>query len=235
MAGRLTRLRFAGESEAETKGGVNSLLGALFGLWAFMLAFTFSNSAARFNEVRNLMVDEANIMRNTILRSGFFPDSIGNDLRVNLRTYLEASIDYYDQVSDIDRFKKAKEDAAETGKTLLKKIMQLSNHPDMKLLAGNMFSSLTNLFDIHAKRDSLVRAGVPEPIQYLLFFLALSISFIGGFTTPFMKRKEWIVIAGFTLLAVAVIYVTLDMGRPLRGFIRTDIGQVGMIELRKLF
>jgi hypothetical protein len=35
----------------------------------FILAFTFSNSAARFDNVRNIMVDEANITRNTILRA----------------------------------------------------------------------------------------------------------------------------------------------------------------------
>jgi len=33
----------------------------------------------------------------------------------------------------------------------------------------------------------------------MLFFLALGISFVGGFTTPVLKSKEWIVIAGFIL------------------------------------
>jgi hypothetical protein len=235
LAGRQTHQRFARDSEGETRGGVNSLLGALFGLWAFMLAFNFGNSAARFDKVRDIMVDEANMMRDIILRSGFLPDSIRNDFRADLKIYLEARIAYYDQVLNFDKFKKANEDAAETSEILLRKIIQLSNRPDMKPLAGNMFSSLTDLLDVAAKRDSLLRAGVPEPIQYMLFFLAFAISFIAGFTTPFMKRKEWIVITGFTLLAVGVIYITLDLGRPMRGLIREDLGQERMIELRKLF
>ena len=40
--GNNMRKRFWHPDEGDTRGGVNSLLGALFGLWGFMLAFTFS-------------------------------------------------------------------------------------------------------------------------------------------------------------------------------------------------
>jgi len=50
-----------------------------------------------------------------------------------------------------------------------------------------------------------------------------------------MKRKEWIIITGFALLAITIIYLTLDMGRPMRGFIRPDIGQERIVKLRTLF
>ena len=235
MAGKLTRNKLAHDGESETKGGVNALLGALFGMWAFILAFNFSNSATRFEKVRDIIIDEANIMRNVILRSDFLPDSMRNDFRADLKTFLEARIAYYDDISDFDKFEKSKKDAEQTGKILVKKIIQVSHRPDMNLTAQNMFNSLTGLFDIAVKRDSLLQAGIPEPIQYMLFFLALAISFIGGFTTPVMNRKEWIIITGFALLAITIIYITLDMGRPMRGFIRPDIGQERIIKLRTLF
>src|SRR5678816_151877 len=74
LAGKLVRNRFLRKDEQESRGGVTSLLGALFGLWGFILAFTFGNSASRFDSIRNIMVDEANITRNTILRAKTFPD-----------------------------------------------------------------------------------------------------------------------------------------------------------------
>src|SRR5688572_16201443 len=95
IVGKVTRNKFIPGSEAESKGGVNSLLGALFGLWGFVLAFNFGNAAARFDRVREIMVDESNIFRNTILRTGFLPDSLRNDFRADLRAYLEARIVYY--------------------------------------------------------------------------------------------------------------------------------------------
>src|SRR5215470_13111930 len=85
--GRFVRNRFIRGDEVESRGGVNSLLGALFGLWGFMLAFTFGNSASRFDNVRSIMVDESNIIRNTIFRADAFPDSVRNALRADLRQY----------------------------------------------------------------------------------------------------------------------------------------------------
>jgi hypothetical protein len=235
IAGKATHNRFIRSGEAEAKGGVNSLLGALFGLWGFVLAFNFGNSAARFDRVREIMVDESNIFRSTILRTGFLPDSLRKDFQADLRAYLDARIVYYSNVADDEKFKKAKEDATAASDRLLNKIIAMAGEPAIRATADNLFSSVNNLLDAAIKRDSLLRAGVPEPVQYMLFSLALAISFIGGFTTPVMGRKEWIVITGFALLAVTLIYMTLDMGRPMRGFIKTDVGEQRMVELRKLF
>ena len=235
IAGKATHKRFIRVGEAESKGGVNSLLGALFGLWGFVLAFNFGNSAARFDRVREIMVDESNIFRSAILRTGFLPDSLRQDLQADLKAYLEARIVYYSNVADNDKFQKAKEAAIATSYRLLNKIIKMAGDPALKSTADNLFASLNNLLDAAIKRDSLLRSGVPEPVQYMLFSLALAISFIGGFTTPVMGRKEWIVITGFALLAVTLIYITLDMGRPMRGIIKTDVGEQRMIELRKLF
>ena len=71
--GNKMRKKFWNVEEGDPKGGVNSLLGALFGLWGFMLAFTFSQSGTRFENVRAMIVDEGNILRNTIHQGRFFP------------------------------------------------------------------------------------------------------------------------------------------------------------------
>ncbi|HEY2580177.1 MAG TPA: hypothetical protein VGI43_00130 [Mucilaginibacter sp.] len=64
--------------------------------------------------------------------------------------------------------------------------------------------------------------------------MALVISFVGGFTTPLLKMKEWIVIIGFVLLACLIIFITLDMARPMRGIIKPDAGQERIVQLREL-
>ena len=57
----------------------------------------------------------------------------------------------------------------------------------------------------------------------------------GGFTTPVLGTKDWVVITGFILLACIVIYITLDLSRPMRGFIRPDVGQERIEQLQKMF
>jgi hypothetical protein len=217
ILGRFLRSRYVGGDEQESRGGVNSLLGALFGLWGFILAFTFGNSASRFDGVRNIMVDEANSIRNAVFRSRVFSDSVGNGFRADLKKYVEIRIHYYDNVRAFDKFRKTKEDAAAIGDSLWARTVRVSYQPNMVAASNNMFASLTSMFDLAVKRDAVLRSGVPELIIYMLFFLALAISFLGGFTTPTIKRKEWFVITGFILLACVIIYITLDLGRPMRG------------------
>src|SRR4030095_12118450 len=121
------------------------------------------------------------------------------------------------------------------GKRLWAKSIQVSSLPNLASASNPMLSTLTNMFDIAAKRDALLLSGIPILISGMLFFLALAISFIGGFTTPVLKAKEWIVVAGFILLACIIIYIIMDLARPTAGFIRPDVGQDRIVQLRKLF
>ena len=96
-------------------------------------------------------------------------------------------------------------------------------------------AGLTNMFDIGARRDAMLLSGIPELISAMLFFLALVISFVGGFTSPVLKQKEWVVVVGFILLACVIIYIILDLARPMKGLIKPDVGQDKIVQLRKLF
>ena len=231
--GKFFRRRFFNQDQQESKGGVNSLLGALFGLWGFLLAFTFGNSSAKFENTRSVTVEESNVIRNAILRTDLFPDSIRTGLRQDLKIYLEAEIDYYRNAKNFDRFLKAKETAHEATERLWERVVRASQH--FPGPGAGMQASLMAMFDIGERRNAFLLSGVPELVVYMLFFLALAISFIGGFTTPVLGVKEWVVIVGFLLLACTIIYITLDLGRPLRGFIQLKTGKERLIELRKMF
>jgi hypothetical protein len=233
--GNRMRKRFWDPDEVETKGGVNSLLGALFGLWGFILAFTFGQSGVRFENLRSMIVDEANYLRTSIIRADLFPDSIRRVYRAELQQYLEERISYYDYASDEIKFRKNREDISTTSATLWATTVGLTKRPDMRISAEDMVTSLTNLFDVGIKRDALLNAGIPAPISVMLIFLALSICFVGGFTTPAIKRKEWIVIFAFAFLAAAILYITIDLARPMEGLIRPDAGQASLVNLRRFF
>ena len=233
--GNNMRKRFWKAEEGDTRGGINSLLGALFGLWGFMLAFSFGQSGSRFENVRALIVDEANILRNTIIKADFFPDSIREVYRADLKKYLEERIVYYDFAGDKARFKSNREELSKTAIALWAKTVELSKNPGLAAPAGGMAASLTGLFDVGIKREALLSAGLPAPIAYMLIILALAICLVGGFTTPTIKRKEWIVVAVFALLASTILYITIDLARPMDGLIKPDTGQETIVDLRKFF
>ncbi len=235
IVGKRVRGKFLKADEQESKGGVNSLLGALFGLWGFLLAFTFSHEATRFENVRAMMVEEANVIRNVILRIETLPDSLQGDFQEDLNKYLQSRIDYYEYADEEEKFDKTKQDAVEMGTRLWIQTVNASYVPGFTFPANNMLTTLTTMYDVGARRDALLISGMPWPISLMLFFIALVISFVGGFTSPDLKIKEWVVIIGFILLACLIIYVTLDMARPMRGFIKPDVGQEKIIQLKELF
>lgn len=49
------------------------------------------------------------------------------------------------------------------------------------------------------------------------------------------RHKDWIVVTGFALLSSMIIYITLDLGRPMRGIIKTDMARDAIVDLRKMF
>jgi hypothetical protein len=233
--GNKMREKFWSAAEGDPKGGVNSLLGALFGLWAFMLAFTFNQSGTRFETVRALIVDEGNILRNTIIRADFFPDSVRDAYRTDLKKYLEQRIAYYENDSDEIEFIRNREELTKTATALWARTIQQYKNANMNVPSNNMAGSLTSLFDVGIKREALLSAGIPMPINLMLIVLALSISLVGGFTTPTINRKEWIVVCVFAFLASTILYITIDLARPMEGFIRPDAGHQTIVNLRKLF
>lgn len=235
IGGKAVRDKFLEKDEHETRGGVNALLGALFGLWAFILAFTFGNVSTRFENVRSAMVDEANAIRSVILRVETFPDSIQSGFREDVKKYLQARIDYFEHGDDLESINKSKQDAVEIGKRLWTRTIEASHVHDLSLTATTMLSALSAMYDVGARRDAMLMGGLPKPIRYMLFFIALVISFVGGFTSPVIKRKEWVVIIGFIILACSIIYVTLDLARPMKGLIKPDIEQAKIVQLLELF
>ena len=235
IAGKALRDKFLGKDEHETKGGVNALLGALFGLWGFILAFTFGNVSTRFENVRASMVEEANIIRTVILRVETFPDSLQGGFREDVKKYLQTRIDYYERAEDLESISKSKQDAIEIGKRLWTRTVDASHLPNLGLTANTMLSALSSMYDVGGRRDAMLMSGLPGPIRYMLFLIALVISFVGGFTSPVLKTKEWVVITGFIFLACSIIYITLDLARPMRGFIRPDVEQAKIVQLLELF
>src|SRR5579871_3264174 len=70
---RFGRWRHARDS-GEKEGSVAGMVAALLGLLAFMLAFTFSMAASRFDARRQAVLEEANVIGTTYLRTRLLPE-----------------------------------------------------------------------------------------------------------------------------------------------------------------
>jgi hypothetical protein len=227
MAGRARK-----QADDESKG-IGALQSALFGLSAFILAFTFGMSASRYSNVREIITDEANDIGTALLRSDLYPDSVRDEFRNDFKNYIDARVSFYTNATDTVLFNQAKTDAATAATALWSRAMQQSKLPGMLIPSNNMIPALNSMFDIATTIEMTLYARVPDVIVYMLFILAIATSFIGGFTNPGIRRKEWIVVIVFSLFSSMVTYITLDLGRPMRGIIKADIGIHAITSLKK--
>lgn len=228
LAGKVWR-----KEEGEPKGGVGSLHSALFGLSAFILAFTFGMSATRYNNVRDITAEEAYAIETALLRADLYSDSVRAAFHEDFKKYIDARLAYYNNVTDTVLFRKARNNAANVGAALWLRAVQQAKLPNRITPSDMMIPALNTMFEKATAVETTLFARVPDMIVYMLFILALVTSFVGGFTSSGIRRKDWIIIVTFALFLSMVTYVTLDLSRPMRGFIKANIGMEVISNIRK--
>ena len=219
--------------EAEKKEVVNSIVGAMFGLLAFLLAFTFGLAASRYDTRRELHQQEVNAIRATYLRTSLMPDTQGAKARELLRKYVDLQLQVDAQeISFVDAARQAEKieldlwlPAVEIGRNLEKK-----GAPNSDMLALYL-DAQSQMIDAHSKRVSaIVRARVPAPIWAGLIILALVANFIGGYHIGIVGVSRPLVGVGMIFCLAITLYLIADLDRPFQGLIQ--VNHRSMFDLR---
>ena len=97
---RLGTARLVEDAEG-ARAGLGAVEGAVYGLLGLLVAFTFSGAASRFDDRRQLIVDEGNALGTAYLRMDLLPVEAAAPLKDKFRRYLDARLDAYRKLPDI--------------------------------------------------------------------------------------------------------------------------------------
>ncbi|BDU27078.1 MULTISPECIES: hypothetical protein [unclassified Flavobacterium] len=208
---------------------------ALIALLFFLLAFTFGMSGERYDSRRKVVVEEANIIGTAILRADLYPDTTRALFRKDFKDYVETRISYYTAGPDAKGILKADSLSQIISAKLWKRATSLSKDPANLAATQQMIPALNDMIDVTTTRLSGEKAKVPQSILVMLFFLAVIISFYGGYSEGRKGKIDWLVQIGFCILVSLVVLFTLDLDRPRRGFVNLDVPNQTIIDLRKNF
>jgi len=86
--------RHRGHSDAEGRSQISMVEGALLGLLALLLGFTFSMAAGRYDVRQELVTREANAIGTVALRSDFLPEASRKAFRNTLLAYAEIRMEF---------------------------------------------------------------------------------------------------------------------------------------------
>lgn len=217
-------------AEQEDRSPIGSIVAAALGLLAFLLAFTFGIAASKFDERRNLVVEEANAIGTTYLRAGYLQEPNRTALRELLKEYVAVRLDAIKPGKIVEGIKKSEEIQDQLW---IQATVIAEKNPD-SVIGGLFIQSLNETIDLHTKRVYLgLRVRIPIIIWGVLYFVTmLSIGCLGYQFGLFHTRY-----IGITLLLIltfsSVITLITDLDRPQEGFIH--VTQQSLVDLMQKF
>jgi hypothetical protein len=225
------RLATLGENANE---GVGAVEGAIFAMMGLLLAFSFTGAAGRFEQRRDLIVQETNAigtawLRLDLLREGG-PREQAQDL---LRRYLDQRIDVYGDVTDWPRTLASLEKVAALQTRIGNLVLAQSREDKSQPIPQVLVPALNDMFDIATTRVLATRQHPHYAIFVMLGVLVLVSAFLAGFGQSKVPRQSRLHVLGFATTTALALYLIIDLEYPRFGLIRVDSFDQALVELRK--
>jgi hypothetical protein len=203
--------------------GVGTVEGAVFGLLALLVAFSFSGAAARFDTRRQLIIAETNDIGTAYLRLDLLPLPAQPPLRDRFRQYVTTRLDAYRRLPDIAAATQALGRATALQAEIWTQAVQHSREPDAHPDAGKLLlPALNAMFDITTTRTTALYTHPPTLIFIMLFVIALASALLAGHGLAGSTRRNWFHMVSFAAVITAAVYVILDLEFPRLGFVRAS-------------
>jgi cytochrome bd-type quinol oxidase subunit 2 len=213
---------------------IGSIVASLLGLLALLLSFTFNMASTRYDSRRMVILEEANTIRTAILRADLYPDSIKNDIKPDLKEYLESRIYYYTSVVDTFDIDAANKEATKIHHKIWKKVIHDAQNEAHIVRSQQMIPALNDMINMVSKRDAIKNATVPNPVYWLLFVIIFCASFTIGYSN-IGKQKNHVLAAIFSVTVMLTVYLILNLDRPRRGITNINNTEQKVVDLRDLF
>jgi hypothetical protein len=211
-----------------TAGNVSTLEGAIIGLLALIIGFTFAMALSRFEARRDAILTEANAIGTTALRARLLPEPHRKEMLGLLRDYVNVRLDITQRPGTEADLAAAIEKSNTLQEKLWQEVMAMAATDNAMVPTGLFIQTLNETIDNQAKRLAALRNRVPNIVLLSLFGIAIIASGFAGYASGLDARRSRLPVYVMGLLAVAVIMLILDLDRPGAGFI--EVSQQPMID-----
>ena len=187
--GRHLGLRYLQQQkDAANMAGLATVEGAVFALIGLLLAFTISGALQRFDERRQLVVQEANAASTAHDRLGLFEGDGGRNLQAKLKDYVEARIDLYRMPHDFSLWRqselfssKQQDKIVDFKNKVWNATVAACPQASFRPACSQALPGLTSLFEVARLRLGASEKHPPQIVYVMLFGLGLGGSLLAGF------------------------------------------------------
>ena len=217
-------------SRAEAASQIAAVQGAVFGLLALLLAFTFSLAISRFDTRKEMLRDEANAIGTTYLRAQLLPEPMRSRVPPLLRAYVGTRFELHEVSFVPARLREVSRRSGALHTRLWEEAVAASRTDRESKVIPLFVMSLNEMIDMHAKHLAAIRNLIPPWLFMLLFAVALVALGVTGYGSGPNRTQAFVLNALMALVITAVTMLIFDLHRPARGFIRVDMAP--MVDLR---
>lgn len=203
----------------EQEGPTSTLVGALLGLMAFLLAVTMGMAAERFDARRALIMEEANAIGQVYLQADYLPEPQTEALREVMRQYLPLRISSSD-LAEVEANISSSRALHPAMWAIVAEAARSGYNPDLMSSLGESVTDIVSLDE--ARVIAGLYARVPETILVLLLAgSALALGMVGY--SAGLAGSRSILSAIVLIVALgAVMTLVIDLDRPQEGFLKVS-------------
>lgn len=230
---RIGAARLATDPEGAL-AGVGAVETAVFALLGLLIAFTFSGAASRFDERRQLIVEETNRIGTAWLRLDLLPGDQRARVRALFRTYVDSRLETYRKRLNIEAAEMEVTHTARLQEEIWRATVDTIRSSDLPPTVGMLvLPAMNDMFDIRSTRIRATLMHPPSIIFAMLTALTLTAATLVGYGMARGRSRNWLHIVGFAVTMTLTVYVIVDLEYPRLGLIRVDAADEALMELRE--
>jgi hypothetical protein len=205
------------------------MVGATLGLLAFLLAFVMSIATNRFDDRRQLVVEEATAIHTAYLQAGYLKEPYSGEIRTLVSEYVGLRI-ASDNMADVQENVVRSEEIQMEVWGLTEEMVKADPGRDEIAV---FIESVNNLINVHTRRSMVAfTSRLPVTLVYGMYLMAaLSMAMVGVQNSYSGKRNYFSIIA-LILVFTIVIMLIIDLDRPQEGLLR--VNQQALIHVKEL-
>lgn len=201
---------------------VSTLEGAILGLLALMIGFTFAMALSRFEARRDAVLAEANAIGTTALRARLLPAPHGGEAIKLLREYVQIRLDITRQPATTQSFSAMLTRSNAIQEALWQQATAVAAKDNAMVPTGVFIQSLNEMIDNQEKRLAAFYNRLPLIILVALYGVSVIAIGFAGYTSGLQSRHSRLPVYITAVLVASMVLLIQDLDRPGTGFIKVS-------------
>lgn len=207
---------------------LGSLQGAILGILALLLGFSFSSASSRFSDRVELILAESDAIKACWRAGDLLAPVARTGMREGLIQYVDARVAFYEAKGSAALEESVARSRALQGTIWSMVVPMARETPD---LSGALLGPVSRIIELEARRTAAVHQTLPGLVLFLLISSSLVSVGAVNYGCGVAGRRSLVLNSALAFLVAALLWTIMDLDHPRRGIVRT--GQQSLVELQR--